>query len=113
MWDADFQVQLERLTEQFQTVTEEMQRRFAVDGESLVSAGHLSASASPMAGGCLSPLRAPTAAAFRTQAGFDAPAGNQRSISCSGAFLMSSLVIDTIDTLPHRRINVCCVVPLK
>lgn len=31
------QVQLEKLTEQFQTVTEDMRRRFAVDGEPLVN----------------------------------------------------------------------------
>lgn len=76
------QVQLERLTEQFQTVTEEMQRRFAVDGESLVSAGHLSTTASPMAR-CLSPLRATTLGAFRTQAGFNVAANNQRSVASS------------------------------
>lgn len=65
------QVQLERLTEHFQTVTEDMQRRFAVDGEPLMSAGMLS----PKAG--RSPIRAlPTPAAIRTQTGFTLPTGN-------------------------------------
>mmetsp|Transcript_11150 Transcript_11150/g.33431 ORF Transcript_11150/g.33431 Transcript_11150/m.33431 type:complete len:669 (+) Transcript_11150:244-2250(+) len=71
------QVQLERLTAQFQTVTEDMRRRFAVDGEPLVSAGHVSAS-SPLAVSP-SPLRA-SSAVFRKQTGFS-PA--YRSVAAS------------------------------
>jgi len=65
------QVQLEKLTENFQTVTEDMRRRFAVDGEPMVNAGHVSAS-SPLAMAA-SPLRASSVGFFR-QAGFSAPA---------------------------------------
>ncbi len=71
-------MQLERLTEQFQTVTEDMRRRFAVDGEPFVSAGHVSAS-SPLAMSP-SPLRA-SSAVFRKHAGFS-PA--HRSVAGSG-----------------------------
>lgn len=69
------QVQLERLTEQFQTVTEEMQRRFAVDGEPLVSAGLLSAATSP--------LRNSLSGPFRTQTGFDVGDSSDRSVASS------------------------------
>lgn len=77
------QVQLEQLTKQFQNVTEDMRRRFAVDGEPLVSAGHVSAS-SPSAAS-LSPLHACSAGVFRKQAGFT-PLGT-RSVAASGGLL--------------------------
>lgn len=75
------QVQLEKLTEQFQTVTEDMRRRFAVDGEPMVNAGHVSAS-SPLAMAA-SPLRAASVGFFR-QTGFTPPQQSRPGMAASG-----------------------------
>ena len=81
------QVQLEKLTEQFQTVTEDMRRRFAVDGEPMVNAGHVSAS-SPLAMAA-SPLRTASVGFFR-QTGFTPPQQSRPGIASSGAALSGS-----------------------
>ena len=75
------QVQLEKLTEQFQVVTEDMRRRFAVDGEPMVNAGHVSAS-SPLATAA-SPLRTASAGFFR-QTGFAPSEQGRPGVASSG-----------------------------
>ena len=81
------QVQLEKLTETFQTVTEDLKRRFAVNGESLVDEANISGS-SPMSAGN-SPFRhgsvsGGSAGGFAVQRGFSLP--QQRpSLASSGA----------------------------
>ena len=82
------QVQLEKLTEQFQTVTEDMRRRFAVDGEPMVNAGHVSAS-SPLAMAA-SPLRTASAggAGFFRQTGFTPPQQSRPGVASSGVWFM-------------------------
>lgn len=78
------QVQLEKLTEQFQVVTEDMRRRFAVDGEPMVNAGHVSAS-SPLATAA-SPLRTASAGFFR-QTGFAPSEQGRPGVASSGELL--------------------------
>lgn len=74
-------MQLEKLTEQFQVVTEDMRRRFAVDGEPMVNAGHVSAS-SPLATAA-SPLRTASAGFFR-QTGFAPSEQGRPGVASSG-----------------------------
>ena len=63
------QVQLEKLTETFQTVTEDLKQRFAVNGESLVDETNIVGS-SPMSAGN-SPFRTFTGSGgFSSQHGF-------------------------------------------
>ena len=79
------QVQLEKLTETFQTVTEDLKRRFAVNGESLVDETNISGS-SPMSAGN-SPFRHGSnggSGGFAVQRGFALP--QQRpTLASSGA----------------------------
>jgi len=83
------QVQLEKLTETFQTVTEDLKRRFAVNGESLVDETNISGS-SPMSAGN-SPFRHGSgggggSGGFAVQRGFALP--QQRpTLASSGATL--------------------------
>ena len=76
------QVQLEKLTETFQTVTEDLKQRFAVNGESLVDETNIVGS-SPMSAGN-SPFRTSTGSGgFASQRGFTM---HQRpSMASSGA----------------------------
>jgi len=76
------QVQLEKLTETFQTVTEDLKRRFAVNGESLVDETNIIGS-SPMSAGN-SPFRTISGSGgFSSQRGFSM---NQRpTMASSGA----------------------------
>lgn len=76
------QVQLEKLTEAFQTVTEDLKRRFAVNGESLVDESNVIGS-SPMSAGN-SPFRSISGSgAFDSQRGFSML--QRPSLASSGA----------------------------
>ena len=79
---AGVQVQLEKLTEAFQTVTEDLKRRFAVNGESVVDETNISGS-SPMSAGH-SPFRSNSLSggAFASQRGFSV--GRRPSMASSG-----------------------------
>ena len=87
------QVQLEKLTETFQTVTEDLKRRFAVNGESLVDEANISGS-SPMSAGN-SPFRhgsvsGGSGGGFASQRGFALP--HQRpTLASSGGILLVRL----------------------